>query len=133
MLRNSIRRKKTRRRGAALTELAICLPLLSIVTLGAIEAANGIYVRQKLVSIAYDLARAASAQNADLDTRSTELFRTYGISGGSYSSSPANPLKASNGEPITITVQAPMSRNSIGLNRLYGGVTASASLTMTKG
>ena len=124
------------RRGAALTELAICLPLLSIVTLGSIEAANGIYVRQKLVTVAYDLARGAANrgdQTAAVTANAAALFKTYGIKGGKFSFSPANFVTAAPGTPITVTVTAPMSRNSIGLTRLYGKITSTASLTMTKG
>lgn len=129
-------RQRCRRRGAALTELAICLPLLSIVTLGSIEAANGIYVRQKLVSVAYDLSRAVTVHgdpSASIPGKASALFSTYGINGGTYSISPANYAKAAPGTTITITVNAPMSRNSIGLTRLYGSITNSASLSMAKG
>lgn len=128
--------RRRNRRGAALTELAICLPILSIVTLGSIEAANGIYVRQKLVSVSYDLARGAAAHGDTSKTfgaKATALFKTYGIKGGTYSLSPSNLATAKPGDRITITVSAPMSRNSIGLTRLYGKIRSSASLTMTKG
>lgn len=124
------------RRGAALTELAICLPLLSIVTLGSIEAANGIYVRQKLVSVAYDLARSAANrgdQDAVIAAKASELFKTYGIKGARFSFSPSNFATVKPGTPITVTVSAPMSRNSIGLTRLYGKIRSTTSLTMTKG
>ncbi len=136
MFRNSNRRKHARRRGAALTELAICLPLLSIVTLGAIEAANGLYVRQKLITVAYDLSRSAAAhgdQTVKISTQATALFKSYGIKGGSYSFSPSNFSNAKPGTEITVTVTAPLSRNSIGLTRLYGKIRSAASLTMTKG
>lgn len=128
--------KWRKRRGAALTELAICLPILSIVTLGSIEAANGIYVRQKLVSVSYDLARSATAHGdggATIPTKAAALFKTYGIKGGTYSISPSNLATVKPGEPIRITVSAPMSRNSIGLTRLYGKIRTTTSLTMTKG
>lgn len=124
------------RRGAALTELAICLPILSIVTLGAIEAANGIYVRQKLVSVAYDLARSSTThgdQSATIPLKAKALFKTYGLKNASFKTSPANLATALPGTPITIIVTAPMSKNSIGLTRLYGKVTSTASITMTKG
>lgn len=137
MARNLSRRSSPRnRRGAALTELAICLPVLSIITLGAIEAANGIYVRQKLVSVAYDLTRSAAAHGdvgGKLSAKATALFKTYGIKGGSFTISPSNLATVKPGEPIRITVSAPMSRNSIGLTRLYGKIRSSTSLTMTKG
>jgi hypothetical protein len=136
MLRNRRRLHNNRRRtGAALTELAICLPLLSIVTLGAIEAANGLYVRQKLVAISYDLARTATAQSKQaisLPERANELFRAYGVRNASFSVNPADPRRADPGTPVTVTVSAPMSSNSIGLTRLYGNIRSSTSLTMTK-
>lgn len=136
MARNRLRSPTRNRRGAALTELAICLPILSIVTLGSIEAANGIYVRQKLVSVAYDLARTSSArgdQGGTIPTRASALFKTYGLKGASYSTSPRNLATVKSGSPITVTVTAPMSRNSIGLTRLYGKIRSTASVTMTKG
>jgi hypothetical protein len=129
------RARRQRRRGAALTELAICLPLLSIVTLGSIEAANGIYVRQKLVAVAYDLGRTASTEGdnkGQLVSKANHLFKTYGIKGGSFAVSP-NLSGVIPGTPITVNVSAPMSRNSIGLTRLYGNIRSQASITMTKG
>ena len=62
-------------------------------TLGAIEAANGIYVRQKLVSVAYDLARSAANrgdQSAAISLKASALFKTYGIKGAKYSFSPSD-------------------------------------------
>jgi Flp pilus assembly protein TadG len=137
MARNRSRRRgHAIRRGAALTELAICLPILSIVTLGAIEAANGIYVRQKLVSVAYDLARSASAQgdqSAAIHARANALLKTYGIKNGKCTFSPAGLATVKAGMPVSVTVTAPMSKNSVGLTRLYGKIQSSASVTMTKG
>jgi Flp pilus assembly protein TadG len=137
MARNRSRHNGQRnRRGAALMELAICLPILSIVTLGSIEAANGIYVRQKLVSVAYDLARSSTTpgdQSAAISAKAKTLFKTYGLKNASFKTSPANLATAKPGTPVTITVTAPMNKNSIGLTRLYGKVKSTASLTMTKG
>ena len=67
----------TLRRGVAAVEMAVCLPLLTIFSLGAIETANVIYLKQALVQVAYEGARAgmqSSATAADVTTRCNEII-----------------------------------------------------------
>ena len=47
------------RRGAAVVELAICLPLLVLVTVGFVDLTNFIFFRQAVKVAAYDAARTA--------------------------------------------------------------------------
>ena len=48
------------RRGAAVAELALCLPLILVLVLGSIEACNLLFLRQALVAAAYDGALLGS-------------------------------------------------------------------------
>ncbi|MCA9165038.1 MAG: pilus assembly protein, partial [Planctomycetales bacterium] len=52
--------------GVATLEMAVCLPMLVIITFCSIEAANFIYLKQSLTEAAYEAVRVATAtgQNA---------------------------------------------------------------------
>ncbi|HBE69035.1 MAG TPA: hypothetical protein DDW52_12875 [Planctomycetaceae bacterium] len=72
LLRATRRRTKRRRhssrddrRGAAIVEFAICLPVLVAVTLAFIDLTNLIYFRQTIKIACYDAARAAAEASAD--------------------------------------------------------------------
>ena len=53
-----------RRRGTAVTELAICLPVLSLVIFGSIEMCNVIHLKQMLVGAGYEGALIGSQPRA---------------------------------------------------------------------
>lgn len=63
----SVRIKKTSvhvRRGTAVTELAVCLPLLSFLVFGSIELCNGIHLKQTLIEACYAGALVGSQPRA---------------------------------------------------------------------
>ncbi len=53
------RRSRSRRPGAAVVELAVCLPILFVFVVGTIEASHTIYRKQSLAIAAYEGARVA--------------------------------------------------------------------------
>lgn len=115
LLRNK-KRKSNQRRGTATVELAVCLPVIVLVAMGAIEGASMAFLRQTMVQSAYEgvkvsvrrgsnAADGLSAANAVVDGR--------GLQGVNVSFNPSNPDNASPGDPVTITVTAPGDANSI--------------------
>ncbi len=122
------------RRGAAFVELAICLPILLLIALGSMEAANLIFLRQALVQSAYEAAKVASktgdetlARNAAMDVADGRQIKQL-----SFAFSPTN-LKATNrGEKITVTISAPGDSNSVIPFGPFTGKTVAVSAVMVR-
>ena len=56
---NSVRTSGVRRRGAATVELAVCLPVIFLLSMGAMEGASLIFLRQAMVQSAYEAVKEA--------------------------------------------------------------------------
>ena len=107
----------SRRKGLAVVELAVCLPLLLMLTFGAIEAANAIFLKQTLVAAAYEAARASTATGGTEDDgrlKLTEVLAARNVKGSSVEFSPSITPLTTPGTAITITVTAPSNSNSLG-------------------
>ncbi|GIW98610.1 MAG: hypothetical protein KatS3mg111_1943 [Pirellulaceae bacterium] len=108
------RRKK--RTGAATVELAIFLPLLVILTFGAIELTSLIYLKQRLLTAAYEAARIASGprqtSTAAINT-GMAVLSARGITNGSIAISP-DPvtINTPSGTEISATASAPFAENA---------------------
>jgi Flp pilus assembly protein TadG len=97
--------------------MAVCLPIILMLTFGAIEAANAIYLKQALVMAAYESARAATASGGtegDGEAKFHEVLEVRGVKSASIEFSPAITPFVQPGTPITITVTAPSNSNSVG-------------------
>lgn len=129
------KRRLSERRGTATVELAVCLPVIVLVAMGAIEGASMAFLRQTLVQSAYegvkvavrrgnDAANGQAAAQAVIDGRS--------LAGTTITFSPSDPDSASAGEPITITVTAPSDANSVLPFGPFQGKTVTVTATMAK-
>lgn len=103
-----------RRRGAATVELAILLPLIVVVTLGSIEAASMIFLRQALVQSAYEAAKVIVKTGDEDLARANALGVTKGrrINGVTIEFDPTDPSTAERGELIRVMVSAPGDSNT---------------------
>jgi Flp pilus assembly protein TadG len=123
------------RSGLAVVELAICLPLMVMLTFGAIEAANAIYLKQTLVTAAYEAARTATAlgaTQADGEARYSEVVNAVGMKGSAIAFSPSITPTTASGTAIKVTVTAPADSNSFSIRRFMKGTTLKAVVTMPK-
>jgi Flp pilus assembly protein TadG len=106
---------RERRRGAALVELAVCLPTLMFVLLMAMEAADMIFLKQTLHIAAYEAARTAIKPDAT-SSQSLESGRHIlddrRIMDYTIRFTPIDVSQVSPGEMITVTVTAPLKRNT---------------------
>jgi Flp pilus assembly protein TadG len=110
-------REKASRRGTAMVEMAISMPLLMLLSFGAIEFANLIFLRQTVAQISYEGARIASlplSSKDDVRRTCEQLLAGRRITDGNVTVSPDN-LSATTpaGTRITITVTIPASANAI--------------------
>lgn len=111
----SPRRSYRARSGAAVVELAVCLPMMMIIFMGTIEATDLVFLRQKLVTAAYEAARTASApgQTSSKAVSAGEAILTSRkIQGGAVTISPAVTQDTPTGTEIAVTVTAPFAPNA---------------------
>ena len=120
-----IRAKRNRnRKGAAIAELAICLPAILWLVLGAIECTSMIFLRQTLAITAYEGVRVGiknDTTTADVEDRCNQIFTERSVAAGSITTDPANTETADRGEPVTVTISASCDANSILPLQFFGG------------
>jgi hypothetical protein len=84
--RLSKKHRKSSRRGGAVVELAIVMPVLIMIIFGAIEASNLLYLQQAITETAYDGALRASrpgATDAAVKNELVTLLEARGITADS--------------------------------------------------
>jgi Flp pilus assembly protein TadG len=110
----SVRRPRNRRAVAA-TELAVCLPLLTLIVFGSIQACNLIYLKHGCVTAAYEGTLELSkpnATNTSIVTRAQQVLTARGLTATSIRITPASDAAtASRGTPFTIEVTADVRPN----------------------
>ena len=98
------------RRGAAVVEFAICIPVIFVVVLGAIECTTMIFVDQSLNVVAYEAIRAAArngSQTPDVLARANEVIAERKLVQARVQLIPPLVESVSRGEPVKIRVTAP--------------------------
>lgn len=113
---HSLLRKTRKRRAAATVELAVCLPVIVLLTLGSIESASMIFLRQALVQAAYESAKEAVRVNGSEATareRAVQVLGFRDIEDERVSFDPPNVDELEPGTPVTVTISAPGDSNSV--------------------
>lgn len=105
-----------RQRGTATVELAVCLPLLTLLVFGSIQACDLIYLKHGIVTAAYEGSLELSRPGVSTSTVTGRINQTLGlrnVSGASVSLEPAGIelADAQPGTPVTIVISAPVSGN----------------------
>ena len=78
----SLMRRHPVRRGAAVVEFAVCLPVLLVLVIGAIECTTMIFIKQSLNVVAYEGIRTAirpAATSTDVATRCQAVITERGL------------------------------------------------------
>ncbi len=112
MLSRARKREKSRkeRKGAAVVEFAICLPVLVAVTFSFIDLTNLIYFRQTIKIAAYDAARKAAeptASTSDVQVAAARMLQARGIDTHTLTI-PQNYSDIARGETIDISLNVPL-------------------------
>ena len=116
-------------------ETAVCLPVLLLLTFGAIEASNAIVLKQTLTEISYETARFVTSQGstkADALQRADEIIAARGLQNVTVDISPDVTVNTPPGTPITVTVSAAATSNSIGPQWYFKDATMAAQAVMVR-
>ena len=132
-----VRRKNNRRvrKGAAVVELALCLPVLVVFALGTIEICNCIYKRQSLAITAYEGARVAlivGATEENVRTQCDFLLEERRLHEAVVTIAPDDFESAPAGTFIAIEVSVPHAANSIIPTTLFAQEFMTARVEMMK-
>jgi len=130
---NRHRRKRLssgRRKGAAVAELAVCLPAMMLLAMGALECCTMIYLRQSLHIAAYEGIRVAisdDASAAEALQRAQQVIDDRNIADAAIAITPAQSEFEPRGNPITVQVSAPSATNAaLPLRFFTGDISATA-------
>ncbi len=134
----AFKRKSPKRRAAAVTEFALILPILLILTFGTLELCHVVFLKEKALLAAHEGARSAirkmstEAQAADVARRYLAIrgVNMATISGKCIEFNPA-PEVAQRLEPVAVTVRIPLAGNSILPNSFYKWLSDSARVEST--
>lgn len=122
---------KRARKGTALIEFAVCLPVLVFIVLATMECTNYIFLRQAAVQAAYEGARQAinpQSSRATAMTRINEVLAGRKVDNQTVQFNP-DPANANRGTEIRVTVNIPTNGNL--LFNLPGFANRNISVTAT--
>jgi Flp pilus assembly protein TadG len=113
------------RRGAAAVELAVCLPVIVLLVLGAIEGASLLFARQAMVECAYEAAVVAirdNATNAQAIDAADSVIKSRRLTGLTLTFEPSNVNTTPRGTPVRVTASVPAGSHRL-INSRFAGVT----------
>jgi Flp pilus assembly protein TadG len=123
-----------RRRGTAVVEFAVCLPLLMLIVLGAMEATHAIFLKQALSAAAYEGMRVAiepGGKQADA-VRQAESILNARLVKGSTIVFDRNVDVTPRGQKVAVQVSAPISSNSPFIGRVIADRIVTVRTVMVK-
>lgn len=123
------------RRGVALVEFAIFMPLMAMLVFGAIETSNMVYLRQGLKSAAYEVARSVTRQDgvqADAEVRGYQALDARDVVGATITITPPVDEETEPGTIIDVTVSAPADANADGPQWFFQGQVLRTSVKMAR-
>lgn len=107
---------KRLRRGAAVVEFAVCLPVILLIVFGSIEAASMLFLRQALIQSSYEAAKVAvkhTGTNSAATIAAQQVAAGRRINSLTITFQPADVSRAAKGDFIRVTVAAPGNPNSL--------------------
>ncbi|HEY3968006.1 MAG TPA: TadE family protein [Planctomycetaceae bacterium] len=125
--------------GAAAVELALCTPLLIVLAFGMIESCNVVYLRTRMYTAAYEAARlatrpvtaaTAAATASQVSTYGSTLLTQLGVQSGTVSISPGNLSSVVPQQQVTVTISAPLNKNTTTALVVNSAQTISAQVTL---
>ncbi len=123
------------KRGAAVVEFAIVLPVFLLILIGTIEACSMIFLQQSLEIAAYEGARVAivpTTTSSDVESAANQILTPRHIQNSSISVTPNDFQSAPYGTFVRVSVSVPCLSNSVIPSSLYGSRTLTGKVEMMK-
>ncbi len=106
----------TARRGVAAVELAVCLPILVVVSLVTIEVCSMLHLSQTLKIASFEAARVGVVPSAEVENvryQCESLLESRGIKAFTISMDPSDPALLNSGDYFRVSIQVDYSKNAI--------------------
>jgi Flp pilus assembly protein TadG len=123
------------RRGAAVVELAVSLPIIMVVLFGILEISNSVALRKSLVVAAYEgslVAILPGATASDVQSVVTQVVSDRGVNIAQINVTPSDLVAAPKGSLITIDVVAEYDDNCLVFSGLFNSVPLHGTATFVK-
>lgn len=125
--------------GTAVTELAICLPIITLLAFGAIETADIIHLKGYLRNISYEGGREAARFNSDTSgvlARMNNLLTAISVENATITielpGNASDVKELERGALIRISVSAPAGENTVGPLKLFSSRTITAEVIVAR-
>lgn len=131
-MKGHLRRNK---RGAAVVEFAIVLPVFLLILMGSIETCSMIFLQQSLEMAAYEGARVAivpTTTTLNVESAANQILTPRHTQKSSISITPSDFQSAPYGTFIRVSVSVPCDSNSIIASRFYSSRTLTVNVEMMK-
>lgn len=119
--------------GIAAVELAVCLPILLLVAVAAIETCGMLYVSQTLKIASFEGARIGVVPDAEAENvefQCDTLLQDRGVKGYTISLSPTDPGTLNEGDYFRVIIEADYSQNSLLGGMIFGNRTLNKSTAL---
>ena len=129
------RTSRGRRRGTAAVECALCIPVLLIVMFGTLEVCSGIFLTETVTVAAFEGCRVGvrrRATNADALAQVQAVLAARNVTGATISVEPPDFSTLTALDPITVTVTAPTTGNSLYIFDMMAGRTVAGQVSMVR-
>ena len=129
------RRRLPNRKGAAVVELAVILPVFVLILMGTIETCKMIFLQQSLEIAAYEASRVTIVPTStvtEVNNAAISLLRARRVNNASITVTPSNYQSAPYGSFIRVDVAAPCDSNTPFLLRFYSSKTLTGTVEMMK-
>ena len=127
--------RRSHRKGAAVVELAACVPVMFLLVVSSIECCGMVFLKQRVCSAAYEGSRVAVRPNStptQIDARAREVLDASGVVDAQIAITPSDFNQLNPGEQVTVTVTAPTASNRVISTLFLQDLSLSHSVVMLK-
>ncbi|MFO0942428.1 MAG: TadE family protein [Pirellulales bacterium] len=127
------RRQALKKRGAAVAELAVTIPLIALVVMSTIETCSMLFLKQALRIAAYEGARVSlvpGSQTINVEAGCNEILTTRKVKNATITVTPSDFNQQPYGTVVKVKVSADCASNSLFVPWVFTGRTISSELSM---